>query len=744
MQIFLNVIRQRTPPPPPEPPNAPFGFTLYIDVVDASVSVNSTKHYQTGRLIADGVEIPVTDFTLETTEQGFGIQLAATLTKPEYNQVNNASVIHFDIGQRASLLSGYTWARMIDGGFLAGKSRTINRQANTVQINVLDKLAKRWNRAPARPQIIYDPAEVTIPPITNTANLPTDETGAPVIPELIPIADLSLHKLLQRFYVAGMGFFGFETNIPDYPIDQVEVSLEGGFNQALSSLLGWARPLTTPLANNKVRIRDLGLGIAPGSTVRDLPVTNIVALAQTQAPQTQYNRIAVTYQSKSTANEDFVDRPPEFDDPVEPIPFGEPGFTSSVTSRVIRDWFRTDQPGVILRSAVRITKTVERDADSVVIREETQTDDYDNRGLKTGHLITLDGRVPTISTGVFTTQRYFTETGKQTYIPNPKNARELIPERETRIQSGLILVDPDNLDTEGNPSRTPFIEAFASRYIKIESSQTYEQGRIRKFVTEPRILSNGQVTYNRTVTNYCIKASGVPEPSTSTTLSGSTALSLSQLANQKTVYRRIAGTEDENYNAASINFGQLPFNLATDAGDRELLRLVDPPDSYQVELMAADLTIKQGDYVRPYDLDGELDNCVVVAWRITGSAGNPRLAETLTCREIRGDAPEQVTVNAPQTPFHFVIVENTFYNFTASIFCFAGFRLRSQLSSLNNISVRQFGSNGAFQNIETTPINLGQSQFVNQTIVFEFKIDAGSISGLIESDAVQIFVEPIS
>ncbi len=244
-----------------------FGFTFFLDILNASLAVARHNRYRV-RLLADGVEVPITSFSLRAPRDAVGTSLSFQLAQPDTSLVSRAALLTFELGVKIG--DGWQWLKLLDGGRMAGREAQIglaqNRPADTVSISALDVLGDRWMLAPSRDTLFYDPAQVDAASLAfDTQNPLRGTDGAAIQPVQRAISNLSLHRVLDEAYAKGCGFASVVTNIPDYRVSQAQFSMQGGYHDGVHALVALYEPLYFAGDDNTLWIIDPDPSVRPSA-----------------------------------------------------------------------------------------------------------------------------------------------------------------------------------------------------------------------------------------------------------------------------------------------------------------------------------------------------------------------------------------------------------------------------------------------------------------------------------------------
>lgn len=590
-----------------------FGLTIFLDIVGAGVQGGVAKSYR-ARLLADGVEVPISAFDLSAPEGALGVSLSATLAQADVSLVSNAESMQFDLGVWTG--SAFEWVTMIGGGTLAGRDVTIafarGGPDDTVTLKMIDTAGDRWTLAPESPETLYDPDVMGEPAGPDAGNVIVNERGARIETVFTPVYGLTMREVLRRAYVEGCGFDQVVTNIPDFDVSEVSFTLEGGYHAAVQPLLALFTPVYFADGGD-LWIIDPGAQLPAGLTPRELPVSAYVKATDTQPARRPVSSIIVAYRSDGRAGGDYFTERLEQDDPQETGTFGVAGSTRTETERRIREYRNFDAPETIVREE-RVSETVTTtDYQFNVIGRETQVDSFDSLGRKSGHRRTVESRVPDIAAGG---ELMLQTVEEETYWIFYRAAAGGGDEIASTVKelAGLVLVDEDRTYL-GEPYEIPLDDAHFSGYLDPDAGQSVEFKAIRT-VVETYTREGAATKVRRRPINHLNNAS-VPEKPTSETRAGSTAVSR---RSQRVVRRllTLAGSSASGRTVPTVGTGDLPADVALDLGRRYLANLNSPPRELSARLPLVSFDIRRGTPVRAHARSGVMGTYVVTSTRVTG------------------------------------------------------------------------------------------------------------------------------
>lgn len=592
-----------------------FGFTIFLDILGDEVSNAGNVRRYAARLVADGVEVPISSYDLSAPEGALGVSLSVTLARADVSLVTSASALSFDLGVWSG--GALTWVTLLAGGRLAGRGHSIafaqGRPADAVTLQIVDAAADRWTLRPAAPETLYDPDQVDEPGEPDDRLVIRDEAGAKIVPVSTPVSGLTMREVLRRAYVEGCGFSEVVTNIPDFAVASAAFTLEGGYHGGASALLALFEPVYVAVGD-VLWIVDAGAPLPAGLAARELPLSAVIRLDDTLPASRPVGSIIVECREDGRAEGDYFTERVE-QETSESGSFGVPGSTKTETERRVREYRREDAPEIIVREETASVETRTLDAVFEVLGRETEVVTFDALGRKSGHKRTVEALVPDLTGVAERTLQTVTEE-RYTVIYRP-TGREGVDEiaRTVTEQSGLVLLDHDK-HYFGRPYELPYVDAHHSGYIDPDANQSTEFRAIRT-VEETYVHEGGAVRVRRASSSHL--NGGSTETSTSQTRAGSVAV------NRRTqgVVRRLlraegVGEDDEQRIVPSFSGGDLPGDLALEMGARKLKYLNSPPRELAAQLPYHAFDLRRGAVVRPHARSGHLGTYVVTALRGAG------------------------------------------------------------------------------------------------------------------------------
>lgn len=605
-----------------------YGFTFYIDILDAALVSSNVRRY-TARLLADAVEVPITGFQLREPSDRLGAALQVTLARPDTSQISLASSVQFDIGVWNG--SGWTWVNFLTSGKLAGRGHSISfaqgRPADAVQVSFVDVFGDAWARAPRQPVTLYDPQKVDAP--GETQNLLYTEAGAAIKPLAVPMPGMTLRDVLEYAYVTGCGFSSVVTNIPNFPVAEASFTLEGGYDSGARSLVAPFDPLFFVADGGVLWIYDLDAPMPAGLSPVELPLSSVVEVSDTLPAREPSNALIVSYQAPE--GDYYTERIEQETD--ESGSFGSPGYTKTETERRVREYRSAAEPTRILREVVTEAKTSVYNAQLELIHRETQQDSYDSLQRKTGHTRAVESLVPDLASGDLVLMQVMDERNSTGYRPHPTRPGESLQDASTTVTSGLVLVDKEN-EYRDKPFRLPYTDAHRNGFIDLDADQETEYVPIKTVRESLRARGDGQVDVSVIVIDHL---TGTTERSQSSPRTGSVSIDTRGTRVRRTLLT-LPGTDSDGRRVPTLNASALPGEVALPLGRRQLEKQNAPPKEATFGLPGVSFSIRKGTQVKPHARSGYLGTYVVTERTVRGArlgTADARIEMGLEARELK-------------------------------------------------------------------------------------------------------------
>jgi hypothetical protein len=611
-------------------------FTVSVDILDSAIYGQGNIRRYSARVLADGVGVPIKSASLESAPDTLGTEVRFVLAVPDAGLVTIAQSIDFQIGLWTGM--AFSWVTLVSGGRLSSRQNTLRNQQgmpdDEVSLSIVDVVADRWNRAPRAPVHLYDPQRSPAPDPGEIQANRIEVLGGGFISQVnTPVSGMRLRDVLARAYVDGCGFSSVVTNIPNFPVEQADFSLDGGYDAGVRPLIGIFSPVLFE-RENVLYVIDPDAPLPAGMTPRDLTHAQTRELADSLPQREPVNALLV--RMRQADGGEYTTERVETEDTTQGV-FGQPSYTETDTERRIKEWRNFSQPTVILREEVESETTRVLDYQFNLIEETVETVQFDTFNRKTGSSKRTSMLIPDpAADGAMTFTADVTRQEQQiTYRTDPQDPSKDLQDRVTTVTSGLVLVDDDNQYLDAS-YRIPVLDAHRSGYIDPNGSQHLEQQDIRTTIEQLRVRGE-QVDVEVRVIDH---VSNVPTRNTTTTRPATADVSRKEQSRQRTILLTTPGTDTVSKRAQTLDAGDLPYDVALALGKRKLLRLNNPPREVTASPAYVDVTIRRGTVVQLKKRGGSaLGNYIVrgvtVEFAAYGQGEGIRAAMSLQAREIQ-------------------------------------------------------------------------------------------------------------
>ncbi|MGB8509682.1 MAG: hypothetical protein WCD76_14950, partial [Pyrinomonadaceae bacterium] len=426
------------------------------------------------------------------------------------------------------------------------------------------------------------------------------------------------------------GFSSVVTNLPDFRVARADFTLEGGFHGGASPLVAAFDPLYFADDNNSLWIVDPDAPLPAGLTPLVLSDAEVSAVDDVLPARSIVNALVVTY-TEDTGGDYYTERLEQ--ETTSTGRFGSQGYTSTETTRRVREWRNFAAPETIIREAVVSVESETSNADFEVVASESQVDHFDALGRKTGHTREQFALVPDLSDGGnMLLQRVTSEVYSIYYRGGAQGDSDEIARNVTE-QSGLVLIDSDK-PYLGRPYELPFVDAHRSGYVDPDADQATEFRAIRTTI-ESYVREGASVEARKQTINFLNGQSA--ESSQSATRAGSIAVNR-RAQGQVRRLLTVAGSEADGRIIPSLNAGDVPGDLALELGRRKLARLNSPPRNVSIGIPYLDFRVRRGVVIEAQGRGGvSLGVFIVEGYtRTYNNLSEGGYSMSLQAREVKG------------------------------------------------------------------------------------------------------------
>ena len=467
--------------------------TPFVLTVRTAPMTRGLRHKDLYEFKVDGVDVPISDYTVDFPPNSAGCLVNVTLSKfADKSLITPNAVYKFNLGK---IIGGEeVWRTVINSGEYQSSRMTIGfgdrRRSDSFSLSTVEPLADRLGKKPLRNLVIYDPFRVSV----NASDFPVkyDTEGNKFTTELLAIPNLSVKKLFQEIFVNRCGFTSVKTNLSDETVKELTFPTGRSYLEGISGIIGSYEP-DFALINNDLFIRDTTLLNPPGFPAPvELSADDYQAsgISQTKGKIDCFNLIY----TEDADDWDF------YETEVEELPVeisGTPGlddYSQTTITRLTKKFYRNSQPNVPIKEDMFQEIRETRDS-SEVTGKVTESFFYDAFGRPYLSRKKVESRVPAFDDGELTVLSTVRETEtKISYGKHPFEPAKQVELGSLEITKGQYIVDEEN-PYNGKPFKQPVIVANRSGNITDGSTSAY--GPIEKITATLQILPNDQV---RTVT----------------------------------------------------------------------------------------------------------------------------------------------------------------------------------------------------------------------------------------------------
>jgi hypothetical protein len=628
------------------------GFLIIADLISSTFVSGPVSGYYPSQdinvvLKVNGSPVDITSFDFQKADDKLGGVLNATIAVPDPSLVPiGASVdLLFEVTDSSGVVHEIDY---LENTKLSGRNFTVqwrNRgPGDEVTITCVDVIEDRFGLAPRRPVVMFDPNLVSITDVTVNPKdaLIDDVSGSLILPIIEPVHGLMMYQALNRAYTGqnggsfmtpmspslvalmsrissligggpsyttvGLGFSGVITNIPNYKIERVTFSAEGGWHDGVAPFVGMFGPLYFTRANY-LYIIDGERALPPGFTPRTVPIDDYTTLGDTVPYREAYNAVIATYQVHEVEYP-HIDIRPTFKVEVTDngLDFGSPGFTETTTTT------QTDQivdgdTGEVLdellnQQIIETRISIQAGDGSFVVQlghREVLTQRY-AAGLKTGHHKEVFGLITSGPDASLSLVKVLIENCEVDWTPDGGNAGRYIQSRSVTSMEGLIYtstetksaIDPLTGIRGDVQLRYPALVANESGIITDDGTMGFGPTRT---ITETLKAVNASTTDVQIVDIDLV--SGTIKRSTTQPRSGISAINALQNRSKSRLFRDLTSESAIGPRIPiSLNAGELPLFWVRELSHRLLARASNPPDDFALSLAGMDFAIDRGSVLR--------------------------------------------------------------------------------------------------------------------------------------------------
>lgn len=646
------------------------GFMILADLVQSALEGGPVSGYYLPEDInvkvrVNGVEVDITAFDWEQSEDRLGGTLNVTLADPDRNLAPIGATVDMSFVVTNSL-GVETEIPMLENTKLAGREYTIQWKGqgpgDEVTFTCVDIMEDRFGLAPRRNITMFDPEWVPMNDLIVTPKEAVrDEKGNPIFPILEPIRGLTMMQVLTRAYTGvsggslishlspsvlslmarvahliggggdsyttlGLGFSSVVTNIPNYRITRADFTIQGGWHDGAQPFVGMFGPLYF-VKNNILFVLDAERKLPAGFTPRTIPIAEYAILGQSTPYREPYNAVLLTYQMHENEYPNAFLQPYFTQDIQKSGTYGQGDYTETITTlqglklvdgdtaEVIDDFLDTQT------IETRITVGSEVGTQVLSAHRETTQNVY-QLGLKTGHHKQVHGLIITGPNASLEPQLILVEDCAITWVDDPNQIGRKIQTNVLTQIAGMVYTSTEITQSTINPISGEKMDTLVMFPIAVaqKSGIVTDDGRLgfrpMKTITETLRAVNSGVTDVQIVEMDLLN--GTVNRSVTQPRAGQSWLNQYVNRSKTRLLRNIPSEEAIGPRIPeSLNCMELPFFWAMELGHRLLARGDNPPDLYRLTLPGVDFSADRGSVLRGVRRDGTTTPSILVRGRKT-------------------------------------------------------------------------------------------------------------------------------
>lgn len=594
-----------------------FMLSLIVDVYPAT-NPRRTR----ARLIVDGNELAIERYSLSVPENQSTTQLQITLADiNDRNAIGRYSSVQFQIGQ---FIGGdWDWDTWLDVGQVESSQYSLSRDRDTFTFTGKPESYTKLSMTPQSDVVIYDSVRQTLS--SDDFEPIPDSDGNLYTVQLQPVANLKLYDLFNRVFVTRMSFDAWETNIPNFPINQAQFTAGQPYVSTIKGIIGMFQPEFREV-DGKLWIRDTTANYPNGfPAALDITLNDLTELQVSE----EYNRLDAMrlLYSSDRRNYDFTTERTE--ETVSTVGnWGEPDYQVTTTTRTITEYRRDAQPFIIADEDVK-----EVHIETVIgigiytIYESTETFFYDQMGNQTRRTKSVLRMLPDIpNSNTLMLKEAATENETWKYRPHPFQAGRKYMSEHSQIENALIAVDSENQQLGQNYERA-LVDVY--RAGNAAESMTTRLGAVRIFEEKQKPLRDGRCRLDRQETDVLAKQVTVAE---SQTVSGDIAMN--GLVKEQ---RPMFVFDEENATRTTervedFNGGEVPLNILIPLVKRVLKNRKTRPRRISGGLVGYDRRLTSGTSVGLTVRNAEnLGTFIIEGFNVEGDRNGHFMS--ITCRQ---------------------------------------------------------------------------------------------------------------
>lgn len=334
------------------------------------------------RFKINGVEIPISAFSVKAPANKIGTDASVTLSRPsDRSLILTSSLYTLEIGV---VVSGVTTWFTVAEGILTNDDLSIGWESgptDSVQLSHSSGLAERVNISPLNTVVLYDSSDMDLS--VEDFEPTYDMGGNPYPVTLIPIGGLTLYDVLNYAF-SQCGLF-FSTNLPNFKVKRLDIQIGQSYFQTVGQLFGVFNPIILE-RNGTVFILDSTMLIPGGFDAPTSITPSKYKVLSINRAANNINGYIVQYNENKDAWDDYDETEDVVVNEITDIDEGKTTILESFTTT--RYYRRSSVPGVVVRAEVRkiisntyvIDPVIYSTTDPVIINRTVEKFVYDATG----------------------------------------------------------------------------------------------------------------------------------------------------------------------------------------------------------------------------------------------------------------------------------------------------------------------------------------------------------------------------
>lgn len=594
-----------------------FPFSLIVDVLP-----ETNPRRTRVKLLVDGNELPIESYSLSRGENQSVSELQISLADiNDHTAIGQYSSVQFQIGQWID--GAWDWETVFDVGQVENSQYTFNRNGDSFSFNSRPESFTRLSMTPQSDVVIYD-SRRQILSSSDYEPIP-DSDGNLYHTELVPVPNLKLYDLFNRIFITRLGYMEWESNIPNFPINQAPFAAGEAYVIGLKQILGLFE-VDFDEVGGKVWIRDNTVEYPPGfPEPLEITLSDLTELRV----ETQYNRLdayKLMYSADRRNHDMVVDRDEET--VAEVGDWGEEGYQKTTTTRTIREYKNSERPFIVADShVVEVHQETTVGIGIYTINESTEKFTYDPFGNPTKRKKTVLKQLPNLpASPSLILREAANEVEEWEYAPHPFQAGGKYMSRHTLIESALTTIDSENQQL-GQDYERAMVDVFRAGNVLETMSTALKPVRIRSETYKP--LRDGRCRLD--LLEIDVLAKQVVN-SDSQIVSGDIAMN-GLVKEQRPMFI----WDEENITRTTqrvetINGGEVPVNILIPLAKRRLRNLKTRPRRISGGLPGHDRRLRVGLPIKPRVRGGESLGIFVIEGLVASGDRNGHQMQ-ITCRQ---------------------------------------------------------------------------------------------------------------